>query len=50
LQEGGWAGALTLLGAGAGDIAVFILAMRGAMIVNFAILSALSWRWRSATR
>ncbi len=49
LQEGGWAGAMTLLGADAGDIAVFILAMRGAMIVNFAVLAALSWRWRSAS-
>lgn len=46
LQEGGWAGALTLLGIAASDIAVFVIATRAAMIVNFAIIAALSWRWR----
>ncbi len=48
LQEGGWAGALALLGTDPGDIVVFLLAARGAMIVNFALLSALSWRWHRA--
>ncbi len=46
IQEGGWAGALTLLGVGAGDIAVIIVALRAAMIVNFALIAAATWRWR----
>ncbi|HWB73926.1 MAG TPA: lysylphosphatidylglycerol synthase transmembrane domain-containing protein [Nannocystaceae bacterium] len=45
IQEGGWAGALGLLGVAAADIAVFVLATRAAMIVNFAVLAAASWRW-----
>lgn len=48
LQEGGWAGALTVLGVDAATIAVFIIATRAAMIVNFTILAAVSWPWRRA--
>lgn len=48
IQEGGWAGALAWFGEPPERIAVFVLATRGAMIVNFAILAALSWRWRKA--
>lgn len=48
IQEGGWAGALGLLGVSASDIAVFVLATRAAMIVNFAALAAASWRWHGA--
>ena len=48
IQEGGWAGALGLLGVAAADIAVFVLATRAAMIVNFAVLAVASWRWHRA--
>jgi hypothetical protein len=48
IQEGGWAGALGLLGVAASDIAVFVLATRAAMIVNFAVLAAASWRFHRA--
>jgi Lysylphosphatidylglycerol synthase TM region len=48
IQEGGWAGALGLLGVAPSDIAVFVLATRAAMIVNFALLSAASWHWHRA--
>jgi len=48
LQEGGWAGALTVLGTDAATIAVFIIATRAAMIVNFTVLAAASWPWRHA--
>lgn len=46
LQEGGWAGALTVLGVAPADIAVFVIATRGTIIVNFALITVLSWRWR----
>ena len=46
LQEGGWAGALTLMDVGPADIAVFVIAARAAMIVNFAVIAAASWHWR----
>jgi hypothetical protein len=49
IQEGGWAGGLAWFGEPAERIAVFVLATRGAMIVNFAVLSLASWRWRRVT-
>jgi hypothetical protein len=48
IQEGGWAAALSRLGVSAGDVVVFVLATRAAMIVNFSVLALASWRWRSA--
>jgi hypothetical protein len=50
LQEGGWAGALAVLGVDAATIAVFIIATRAAMVVNFTIIAIASWPWRSAQR
>jgi hypothetical protein len=46
IQEGGWAAALHQLGVAAADIAVFVIATRAAMIVNFGVLALASWRWR----
>ncbi len=48
IQEGGWAGALGVLGVPAAEIVVFVLATRVAMIVNFALLAFGSWRWHRA--
>jgi hypothetical protein len=48
IQEGGWTAGLRQLGVAPGDIVVFMLATRAAMIVNFSILALLSWRWRKA--
>ncbi len=48
IQEGGWVGALSWFGEPPERIAVFVLATRGAMIVNFAILAVVSWHWRKA--
>lgn len=50
LQEGGWAGALAVLGVETATIAVFVIATRAAMIVNFTIIAAASWPWRTAQR
>lgn len=48
IQEGGWTGALGVLGVKPTDIVVFLMATRAAMIVNFALLSLVSWRWHRA--
>jgi hypothetical protein len=47
IQEGGWSAALSGLGVTAGDIAVFVLATRAAMIVNFSVIALASWPWKS---
>jgi len=47
IQEGGWSAALSGLGVAAGDIVVFVLATRAAMIVNFSVLALASWPWKS---
>ena len=45
-QEGGWVAALQQLGVAAGDIAVFMIATRLMMLVNFGIFTLASWRYR----
>lgn len=45
-QEGGWVAALRQLEVAAGDIAVFMIATRLMMIVNFGIFTLASWRYR----
>lgn len=47
IQDSGWASALWAFGVTPGEIAVFVVASRAAMIVNFAILAAASWRYRA---
>ncbi|HET6585680.1 MAG TPA: lysylphosphatidylglycerol synthase transmembrane domain-containing protein [Nannocystaceae bacterium] len=48
IQEGGWTAALRHFGVAPGDIVVFMLATRAALIVNFSLLALVSWRWRKA--
>lgn len=47
IQDSGWASALWAFGVTPGQIAVFVVASRAAMIVNFAILAAVTWRFRA---
>ncbi|MCA9651745.1 MAG: flippase-like domain-containing protein [Myxococcales bacterium] len=48
LQEGGWAAALSQLGQDEASIVVLMAATRVMMVVNFGLLSLLSWPWRRA--
>jgi hypothetical protein len=48
IQDSGWASALWAFGVTPGQIAVFVVASRAAMIVNFAVLAAATWRYRVA--
>ncbi len=47
IQETGWSAALRQLGVAPGDIVVFVLATRAAMIVNFSVLALASWPWKT---
>lgn len=46
IQETGWSAALRQLDVPAGDVVVFVLATRAAMIVNFSVLALASWPWK----
>lgn len=46
IQEAGWVGGLARLGTPEAAIVVFMAATRLMMVVNFGLLTLLSWRWR----
>lgn len=48
VQEGGWVAALDQLGQPQAAIVVYMSATRLMMVVNFGLLSAVSWPWRVA--
>ena len=48
VQEGGWVAALDQLGQPQAAIVVYMSATRVMMVVNFGLLSAVSWPWRVA--